>query len=71
MHSDTTHTGKTTSDYFCTVVLGMSKKDKNYYVLDFTLEKVDVEIQARTCIALYQKYQTRVKKMTYDEKSNQ
>jgi len=71
MHSDTTHTGKSTSDYSCTVVLWESKKDKNYYVLDFTLKKCDVEEQARIAISLYQKYGSRVKKMTYDEKSNQ
>jgi len=71
MHADTTHTGKTTSDYFCAVVLGESKKDKNFYVLDFVLRKCDVETQARVMIGMYQKFQSRVKKMTYDEKSNQ
>ena len=71
IHADTTHTGKTTSDYFCAVVLGMNKKDKNFYVLDFILEKMDVEKQASSCISLYSKYDKKVKKMTYDEKSNQ
>lgn len=49
----------------------MSNKDKNFYLLDFILEKMDVEKQARSCISLYSKYDTKVKKMTYDEKSNQ
>ena len=71
IHADTTHTGKSTSDYFATWVIGMSKKDKNFYVLDFILDKIDVEQQARSCISLYSKYSKKVKKMTYDEKSNQ
>lgn len=71
IHADTTHTGKTTSDYFCLVVLGESKKDKNFYVLDFILEKLDVETQARKSILTYQKYQSLVKNFTYDEKANQ
>lgn len=71
MHADTTHTGKTTSDYFACVVLWESKKDKCFYVLDFILEKMDVEQQARATISLYSKYWGKIKKMTYDEKSNQ
>lgn len=71
IHADTTHTWKTTSDYFACGVIGMSNKDKNFYLLDFILEKMDVEKQARSCISLYSKYDTKVKKMTYDEKSNQ
>jgi phage terminase large subunit-like protein len=71
LHADTTHTGKSTSDYFATGVIGMSKKDKNFYILDFTLDKVDVEKQARIVISYYQKYGKKIRKMTYDEKSNQ
>jgi predicted phage terminase large subunit-like protein len=70
MHADTTHTAKTTSDYFCLVVLGENKKDKNYYILDFILDKADVEKQARTSIVMYQQYKSLVKKFTYDEKAN-
>lgn len=71
MHCDTTHTGKTTSDYFCAVIIGESKKDKNFYILDFILRKCDVEEQARSTISLYQKYKSKMRKLTYDEKSNQ
>ena len=71
IHCDTTHTGKTTSDYFCLVVLAESKKDKNFYVIDFILEKMDVELQARKSILMYQKYKSLVRKFTFDEKANQ
>ena len=71
MHSDTTHTGKATSDFFCTVVLWENKLNKNFYILDFILEKMDVEQQSRASISLYQKYKDKVRKFTYDEKANQ
>lgn len=71
MHADTTHTGKSTSDYFSLWVLWESKKDKNFYLLDFVLKKCDVETQARASIVMYQKFQSKVKKFTYDEKANQ
>jgi predicted phage terminase large subunit-like protein len=71
MHADTTHTAKTTSDYFALVVLGENIKDHNYYVLDFILEKLDPEKQARMSILTYQKYKSLVRKFTYDEKANQ
>lgn len=71
IHCDTTHTGKTTSDYFALVVLAESKKDNNFYVLDFILEKMDVETQARRSILMYQKYKSLVRKFTFDEKANQ
>jgi predicted phage terminase large subunit-like protein len=71
MHCDTTHTGKTTSDFFCALILWENKKDKNYYIIDFILEKLDVEKQARKTIILYSQYQERIKKLTYDEKANQ
>jgi hypothetical protein len=35
------------------------------------LERQDPESQARLVINLYLKYHSRIKKMTYDEKSNQ
>jgi len=71
MHCDTTHTGKETSDYFCSVVLWENKKDRNFYVLDFILEKLDVEKQARQTIVLYEKFSDKIDKLTYDEKANQ
>lgn len=70
MHADTTHTWKQTSDYFCLTVLGKNKKDKNFYMIDFILKKCDVEVQARESITMYSKYKNKVKKFTYDEKSN-
>ena len=71
MHSDTTHTWKTTSDYFCTTVIWENDKDKNFYIIDFILQKMDVETQARETIVLYSQYAERIEKMTYDEKANQ
>jgi len=71
MHADTTHTGKTTSDYFSLVVMGEHTKEKLFYVLDFILDKVDVEQQARQTIVMYQKFAQKVKRLTYDEKANQ
>jgi predicted phage terminase large subunit-like protein len=70
LHADTTHTGNLTSDYFCAGVIGKSK-DNKYYLLDFKLEKIDVEQQARSIIPLYQRYSNKIKKVTYDEKANQ
>ncbi len=71
MHADTTHTWKETSDYFATMLIWENKRDKNYYVIDFILEKMDVEKQSRAVINLYLKYHNKIKKLTYDEKSNQ
>ena len=71
IHADTTHTANATSDFFCSVVLGENKRDNNYYVLDFILEKMDVETQAKAVISQYLKFHNRIKKMTYDEKANQ
>lgn len=71
VHADTTHTAKTTSDYFCVGVMGRNKKNKNYYLIDFVLDKIDVESQARVLINIYSKYRTKIKKITYDEKANQ
>jgi len=71
MHADTTHTGKSTSDYFCLMLLWENKRDRNFYVIDFILQKQDPEAQARDSINMYIKYHNRVKKFTYDEKANQ
>lgn len=71
IHADTTHTAKTTSDYFAIGVMGQSKRDNNYYLLDFILDKIDVERQANALITYYQKYGNKIKKITYDEKANQ
>lgn len=70
MHVDTTHTAKSTSDYFCPLIVWEHKREKNYYVIDFMLEKQDPEAQARSVINMYIK-NTKIKKITYDEKSNQ
>jgi len=71
MHADTTHTWKTTSDYFCLTIIWESRIDKNYYLLDFILEKLDVEKQARKTIIMYSQYASKVERFTYDEKANQ
>ena len=71
MHADTTHTWKATSDYFCSMVLWENKRDNNYYIIDFILEKMNVETQAKAVINQYMKFHNRVKKLTYDEKANQ
>lgn len=69
IHADTTHTGKQTSDYFCAGIWGKGK-DNYYYLIDFILEKMDVEKQARFLINFYNQYSKIVKKITFDEKSN-
>ena len=71
MHCDTTHTGKKTSDFFCWMVVWLSNKDKNFYIIDFVLDKLDVESQARSTISLYSKYRNKITKLAYDEKANQ
>jgi len=73
LHADTTHTGKQTSDYFCLGAVGEGK-DKDYYLVDYVLEKLDVESQARATIQFYQKLISQnysIQKFTYDEKANQ
>lgn len=70
MHVDTTHTAKSTSDYFCPLIIWEHKREKNYYIIDFMLEKLDPEAQARAVINMYIK-NSKIKKITYDEKSNQ
>jgi phage terminase large subunit-like protein len=73
LHADTTHTGNKTSDYFCAVYIGKGI-DKNFYVVDFILEKLDVQTQAQKLIALYQKTLSKgfpINGLSYDEKANQ
>lgn len=71
VHADTTHTAKDTSDYFCLTVLGENMQDHNYYLVDFVLDKLDVESQALALIDMYIRFKEKVKKITYDEKANQ
>lgn len=71
MHSDTTHTANSTSDFFCWMLIWENKRDKNYYIIDFILERLDPEAQAKAIINLYLKYYSKIKKLTYDEKANQ
>lgn len=71
MHVDTTHTANSTSDFFCPMILWENKRDNNYYVIDFMLERLDPEAQARAVINMYMKYHSRIKRLTYDEKANQ
>ena len=71
VHADTTHTAKTTSDYFCLMAIAESIKDKRYYILDFVLDKLEVEQQAEALIALYRRFDKKIKKITFDEKANQ
>lgn len=70
MHVDTTHTGNLNSDYFCAGIIGKGQ-DSNFYLIDFILEQLDVERQARAVIKLYLDYKDRIKRLTYDEKANQ
>ena len=73
IHIDTTHTGKTTSDFCCIMMMGKSESNK-FYVIDYVLEKMEVDKQARALINMYKKakdFDIRVDTVTYDEKSNQ
>jgi predicted phage terminase large subunit-like protein len=72
IHADTTHTGKTTSDYFAVGLIGESE-DHNYYLVDYIIEKCDVDRQAEYLINLYRLYCEKIPiyKVTYDEKANQ
>ena len=66
IHIDPTHTGKQTSDYFCIGLVG--ECNQNYKnLIDFHLEKCDVEKQARIIINFYIKWKhLSIKRMTYD-----
>ncbi len=66
IHIDPTHTGKQTSDYFAIGIVGQCK-DNYKNLIDFHLEKCDVETQARIIINFYIKWKhLSLKKMTYD-----
>jgi predicted phage terminase large subunit-like protein len=70
IHNDLTHTGKTSSDFFCCCVVGLGE-DNNFYVLDWVLEKTDPINQSNILIAKYMQYKSmNVVKMTYDAQSN-
>lgn len=70
IHNDLTHTGKTTSDYFCWCLVGEGV-DNNYYVIDWVLEKTDPLTQSHICINKYMQYKNKnIVKMTYDAVSN-
>lgn len=71
IHADLTQTAKTTSDFFACGVLGVNKKDKNFYLLDFVLsQEKDPSKQAEILINYYLKYKNKVghNNITYDEK---
>lgn len=73
IHADTTHTAKTTSDYFAIAMAGRSD-DGKIFIIDYFIDKIDVEAQANKLIEFVEKaemYNYRVSKVTYDEKSNQ
>lgn len=70
MHIDTTHTANTTSDFYCILVAWKSTRDNNYYVVDFTLEKALVDVQALNSINTYKKFWNKIKKFTFDEKAH-
>jgi phage terminase large subunit-like protein len=70
LHADLTHTAKTTSDFFCIAVVGKSKVDNNFYVIDFDLRKDLTPLnQIQSVIAFFQKY-PKIKQGTFDEQSN-
>jgi predicted phage terminase large subunit-like protein len=70
IHNDLTHTGKTTSDYYCWCAIGEGI-DGNFYVLDWVLEKTDPLNQSHICINKYMQYKhENITKMTYDAVSN-
>jgi len=70
LHADTTHTAKTTSDYFCLTVAGQNKIDNKYYILDFELTKSLTPLnQIELIISFFQKF-PKIKKATYDSVSN-
>jgi predicted phage terminase large subunit-like protein len=70
LHADITHTAKTKSDYFCVCVIGKSKLDNKYYVIDFDLRKdLKPKEQADNIISFYHKYPN-IKIGTYDAQSN-
>lgn len=72
MHIDCTHTGKETSDFAACGIIGEGR-DRQYYLIDFFIEKLNQQEQARKAILMYLKHadQYNIHKFTFDEKSNQ
>jgi predicted phage terminase large subunit-like protein len=73
IHIDTTRTGTKRSDYVAAGYMGKGS-DKLLYLLDFILEKMDVETQARAVIKMYIwciENHYPVNKITFDEKANE
>jgi len=73
IHADTTHTAKTTSDFFACGILGQCEKTNKIYLIDFIIDRIDVDEQINYMIGLFERYSQdyTVEKMTFDEKSNQ
>ena len=70
IHTDTTHTGKQTSDYAVIGAIGKGESGK-MYLIDFDMAKIDPEVQADRAIAFYLAHQSLpIKKFTYDAVSN-
>jgi len=69
-HSDTTHTAKTTSDFFCNVLAGRSKKDNRIYILDFILTKELLPKKQREYLIKQFFKLEKLKRSTYDKISN-
>jgi len=70
LHADTTHTAKTTSDYFCLTVAGQNKIDLKYYILDFEITKTLTPLnQIYLIISFFQKF-PKIVRGTYDAVSN-
>lgn len=70
LYADTTHTAKTTSDYFALVVVGQNKIDKCFYILDFVLTKKLTPLQQiETIISYFERY-PKIVKGKYDAVSN-
>jgi predicted phage terminase large subunit-like protein len=71
LHADLTQSTKQTSDFYACGVLGMNKKDKNFYLLDFVLsQEKDPSKQATILINYYLKYKSKIgiDNITFDEK---
>jgi predicted phage terminase large subunit-like protein len=70
LYADTTHTAKTTSDYFALVIIGQNKIDKFFYIIDFVLtKKLTPMQQIETIISYFERY-PKIIKGNYDAVSN-
>jgi len=70
LHADTTHTAKTTSDYFCLTVAGQNRINLKYYILDFELTKSLTPLnQIDLIISFFERF-PKIQKGTYDAVSN-